>query len=370
MLRRLTLGLSLVACAGAIAACNSNAGTPSSGGVTGSGPDFVTDTIYVSNTTQQVVEIFTPSPAPSATPQYVIGGSNTTISGPQYLTFDAQKHLFVTNYNPATATSSVLEFQTFATGNVLPYDSVPLTGNVHARGIAPLPDSAGFVAAVTQSGGFYPNQLIVYSSLGLTQTLAGNNTGLNVPIGVAVDAHQNMYVANNGTPSVTIYAQPSATPSSSPTPTPTPTVSPSGSPSPSPPPVSNTAPITTLQGGSTQLAAPQGIALDSAGNLYVSDAGSASIPLPAKILIFDAPFGAGLQNIAPSHVIVSQNPAFVDPTDVAVDTVGNVYVIDPGRGPNSNSKLLIFAAHTYGTVTPASAITLPAGSAMGIALSP
>jgi hypothetical protein len=117
------------------------------------------------------------------------------------------------------------------------------------------------------------------------------------------------------------------------------------------------------------MTAPLGIALDGSGNLYVADAGSTTIPAAPKILIFNAPFGAGLQNIPPTHVIGSSS--FVNPTDVKVDTAGNVYVIDAGRGPNSNSMLFIFAAGTYGaSVTPRTAITLPPGSAMGMALSP
>jgi hypothetical protein len=87
-----------------------------------------------------------------------------------------------------------------------------------------------------------------------------------------------------------------------------------------------------------------------------------------KILVFNAPFGAGALNVAPSRTIVSQNPAFVNPTDVKVDSAGNIYVVDAGAVPNS--KLLVFPANASGTVTPTTAITLPAGSATGLALSP
>ncbi len=91
LLRRLTPGFFALACAAAIAACSTSTTTPSSGGHPGLGPNFETGTVYITNTTQHVVEIFTPLPAPSATPQYVIGGSNTTINGPQYLSFNGNK---------------------------------------------------------------------------------------------------------------------------------------------------------------------------------------------------------------------------------------------------------------------------------------
>jgi hypothetical protein len=142
------------------------------------------------------------------------------------------------------------------------------------------------------------------------------------------------------------------------------------SPSPTPTPVAdNITPVTTIQGSSTQLTAPLGIALDGSGNLYVADAGTTGVCAAPAILIYNAPFAAGLQNIAPSHFICS-NPALVNPTDVKVDSAGNVIVVDAGKG-GATSKLLIFAAGSFGaSVTPSTSIALPSGTAMGTALSP
>jgi len=371
MLRRLTLGLALLAAAASVAACSSSdSTTPSSGGVPGIGPNFPTNTIYVTNTTQRLIELYLPSPGPSATPQYSIGGSNTTISGPQYLAFNDKKQLFVTDGTP-NGNSSILAFQTYATSNVLPLGSQPLPPGTHPHGIAIVPASGEQIVAATVAGGFYTNEVLIYSSVGLSDLIAGSNTGLNVPAGVAVDTNKNLYVANSGAASITVYPLPSPTPAptGSPTATPAPTPTPSGSPAPTPTPTpyaNNVAPATTIAGGSTQLTSPQGIALDSAGNLYVADSGSSTVA--PKILVFNAPFGAGALNVAPSRTIVSQNPAFVNPTDVKVDSAGNIYVVDAGAVPNS--KLLVFPANASGTVTPTTAITLPAGSATGLALSP
>ncbi len=93
MLRRLSFGFFMLACIAVVAACSSNTTTPSSGGIPGIGPNFPQNTVYVTNTTQQTIEIFTPSPGPSSTPQFTIGGSNTTMSGPQYLAFNSSKQL-------------------------------------------------------------------------------------------------------------------------------------------------------------------------------------------------------------------------------------------------------------------------------------
>lgn len=373
MLRRLTLGLALLASAASIAACSSSdSTTPSSGGVPGIGPNLPTNSIYVTDTTQRLIDIYLPSPGPSATPSFAIGGSNTTMNGPQYMAFNDKKQLYVTNDSP-NSTGSMLTFQTYATSNVLPFGSQPLTAGTHPRGIAVVPTSGEQVIAASVTGGFYTSELLVYGALGLSDLIAGSNTGLNAPVGVAVDKNKNIYVANSGAPSVTIYPLPSPTPSptGSPTATPSPTPTPSGSPVPTPTPTpfaDNIAPATTVAGSNTQLAAPQGIALDGSGNLYVADAGSSTAA--PKILIFNAPFGAGALNVAPSRTIVSQNPAFVNPTDVKVDSAGTIYVVDAGSGPNANSKLLIFPANASGTVTPSTVIALPAGSATGLALSP
>lgn len=374
MLARLTPGILFLALATAMAACSSNATTPSSGGVPGIGPNFATNTVYVANTAGEAIEIFRPSPGPSSIPSYAIGGSNTTMNGPQYLAFDSNKNLFVTNFNSAQSTSSILEFAEYATGNVLPLNTFALSPTVHPRGIAALPSSAGFVVAVTNPGAFFNNEVLVYQSGILTMEIAGSNTQLDIPTGVAVQSANTFFVSNNATASVTEFVTPSPSPSpvatATPVPTPTPTATPVGAtPSPTPVPTAtptpasvNIAPALTIAGAATTLKAPMGIALDSAGNLYVADAGQ---PTP-RILVFNAPTGTGTQNIAPSRTITSAS--LINPTDVKVDSSGTIYVVDQGAGPTGTSNLLIFAANANGNSTP-TVVPLP-GNDTGLALSP
>ena len=381
MLRRLTLGLFVLASAAAVAACSSNnTNVPSTGGVPGVGPNFVTNTIYVANTTQNVVDIYTPSPGPSATPQFGIGGSSTGLNGPQYLAFNSSKQLWVTNFNSGTKAGTIEAFQMFATGNVLPLlqlgvsQLLPVTGG-QPRGIAFFPKTTTNAAlTVTSPGQFFTSELAIFdaSTSSLVNNIAGSNTGLSSPSGVAIDSKEQVYVANSGNASVTVYALPSPTvapsTSPSPSPSPSPSVSPSTSPSPTPTPSSdNIAPVTTIAGASTTLVTPTGLAFDAKGNLYVADAGNVQAGQAPKILVFNAPLGAGVQNIAPSATITSS--AFIDPTDVKVDSSGTIYVMDFGNGPNT-SKLLIFAPNTTGAATPAVSLLLPQGNGMGLALSP
>jgi hypothetical protein len=369
MLARLTLGFFLLACGAVVAACSSTTTTPTSGGIPGIGPNFTTNTIYIANTTGQAIEIFTPSPGPSATPSYTIGGSNTTMNGPQYLAFDAQKHLYVTNYNAAQNSSSILVFAQYATGNVIPAGGYQLGASVQPRGVAVMPTPGSFVVAATNPGAFYLNHVFVYAGGAFDQDIAGGNTQLNNPVGIAVDAGSNIYVANNGTPSITIYAlpAPSPTPTGSPTPTPPPTPTPSptptgATPSPSPTPgATNIAPKTTIT--SASLVSPMGITLDAAGNLYVADNGQPT----ARILVFNSPFAPGTLALTPARTITSAQ--LVNPVDVAVDSGGSLYVVDRGLGANPVSELLVFAPAANGNVTPTAVVSLP-GTDTGIALSP
>lgn len=394
MLRRLTFGLFTLACAAAIAACSSgNTTVPSSGGQPGLGPNFSTGTVYVSNTTQNVIDIYTPAPAASATPQFAIGGSNTTLNGPTYMAFDSSKRLYVSNSSASTGQSSILIFQTYATGNVLPLGTITLATNAQPHGIAMIP-SAGFAVAQTLPGGFFSSFVNIYGAFTagaapVTATIAGSNTGLSNPIGVGVDSKTNIYVANSGNGTVTVYATPSpaptasGTPTPTPAPTPTPTATPSGSPSvspsPSPTPASsNVTPSETIacvpSGAmpSPCMTKPTGLTLDGSGNVYVTDPDSGAAP---AIYIFTAAQVAcaappcGTLSLTPTRFISGANTKLVDPTDISVDSGGNIYVVDAGTGPNT-SMLLIFSATASGNVAPSTAIALPAGTSTGLALSP
>ncbi len=75
-------------------------------------------------------------------------------------------------------------------------------------------------------------------------TIGGSLTGLSGIAQIALDASQQLYVANGTTNSVTVYAAGAS---------------------------GNVAPIHTIAGPLTQLSVPSGIALDAAGDIYVSN---------------------------------------------------------------------------------------------------
>jgi hypothetical protein len=383
MLRRLPLGFAGVfAAAIAIAACSS----PDATQTISVGPNFPSQTLYAANVTQNAVNIYSPGPKSTAGPLYQIGGSNTTIAGPQYLTFDSQSDLWVTNWLSSTFGGEILEFKALATGNVLPFQSFPL-GNVRPRGIVDyLYTFTGLttgidvlVVAVTdpsQPAAFNSGlQFYTASLLGAPfQTLAGPATGLNVPSGVAVDSKDNVYAANLQGASVTEYTLPSASPTASPTATPTPTpsptatptgatASPSPTPAPTPTPV-NIAPVATIAGAVSGINQPTGIAIDSNNLIYVSDQDSTvCTPSCPAILVF-APGANGA--VAPMRFIAGKNTLLSAPTDVKVDKAGNIYVADEAGGAG---VVYVFASTASGNVAPTATLNAP-GAVIGLGLTP
>jgi serine/threonine protein kinase, bacterial len=188
----------------------------------------------------------------------------------------------------------------------------------------------------------YSNNLIRrISPAGIVSTLAGsaasgadNNTGtaatFDLPEGIAVDAADNVYVADNGNNMIR-------------------KITPAGV-------------VTTLAGSgmagsangtgtSASFNSPFGIALDVAGNVYVADAGNNMIRkiTPAGVVTTIA--GSGIKGASNGSASAA---TFNTPSGVAVDAAGNVYVADE----NNNMIRKITAA---GVVT-----TLASRSTKGI----
>ena len=72
----------------------------------------------------------------------------------------------------------------------------------------------------------------------------------------------------------------------------------------------------------TGLHSPEGVAVDSAGNLYVTDQNNRVVTLAA---------GSSTQSVLPFTGLHIGSPMTVFPAGVAVDTAGNLYVADSGN---------------------------------------
>jgi hypothetical protein len=376
MLPRLTIGFLVLSAAIAIAACSSY-GSAS----VNVGPNFPPMTLYAANSNQNAVGIYTNGQKTGTGPAYQIGGSSTTLNGPQYLAFDTSHNLWVTNYNPSTNGALLVEIEALATGNVLPLQSTALGGRL--RGIAISPKSADpkhvslMVIADVIPTEKYPSQLLLFAEGSTTpyQSIAGPKPALRVPGGVALDSANNIYVTNLQGRSVSQYIlptpspTPSGSPSPTPSPTPTPTSSPSGSPSPSPTPSPTPTPVNirptfTFFGNNTGIVTPAGVDVDSSGIIYVADQGQLGHLHSAAILVFAKPSVKGdgnILNVKPIRKIQGANTGLTTPTDVKVNSsAGLIYVAD-------SKNILVYPITASGNTAPTLTYTSP-GALTGLGI--
>jgi len=217
-----------------------------------------------------------------------------------------------------------------------------MTGSVDGTGAAARFAGPGGVA-VDSAGNVYvtDNQTIrKVTAAGVVTTLAGtagtlgsaDGTGaaarFNNPTGVAVDSVGNIYVADEGNHTIRK--------------------------------VTASGVVTTLAGtagtsGSAdgtgtdaRFYVPTGVAVDSAGNVYVADGNNKTIrKITAAGVVTTLAGTAGMRGSADG---IGAAARFDHPTGVVVDSAGNVYVADPGNS-------------TIRKVTPTGATTMVAGTA-------
>ena len=157
----------------------------------------------------------------------------------------------------------------------------------------------GNVAPVAEIGGAEPSE---------------DKTGLLFPIDVALDSTQRIYVANGGDNNVLIFA---ATTNG------------------------NVAPVATLGGSNTKIAAPNALAFDLSGLLYVANGSPASITV----------YAAGVTgDVAPIRTLAGAATMITAPVGVALDSNKVLYVAD------ASDRILVFAAGATGDTAPIAVI--------------
>jgi uncharacterized protein (TIGR03437 family) len=180
---------------------------------------------------------------------------------------------------------------------------------------------------VSQSGRISPDVVIGQADFSSALSAAVNATSLRTPSFVAVGPNGDLFVsdygnnrvleypsgAGSGAAAVRVFGQPGMTTAVRPT-----------------------------QVSAQTLAAPEGIVVDPASNLYVADAGS------NRVLIFPNTQSAPVAGMAAAFVIgqasFSTNTAgsLKAPSDVAVDSSGTIYVADYG-----NNRVLIYPSLVF-----------------------
>ncbi|HYB90849.1 MAG TPA: NHL repeat-containing protein [Candidatus Binataceae bacterium] len=299
--------------------------------------------IYVANQSfaASSVSVFAPGSSGNAAPIRTISGANTELDGPYGLALDsAGANIYTANVaNIATSCASngaVLVFPAGGNDNISPGSEIRCTGTppgdmtalFRPSGVAL--DSGGNIYVVSPGGPYInsypagsngdiaPTSMIACITVPEGGTCTTDLTQIGAPYGIALDSSGNMYVTNDGGPpgsggvSVAIYGAGSG---------------------------GNTAPLETIAGqfdsactgsgapypccsgsgtgtcvDSTGLSHPQGIALDSSGNIYVANTGNFTVTVYPP---FTGSTFVGTVNQAP---IATINTGFVgnSPNDVAI----------------------------------------------------
>jgi hypothetical protein len=164
-------------------------------------------------------------------------------------------------------------------------------------------------------------------------------TQLDNPKGIAYSGGY-LYVANQATDSITVY--------------------PAGA---------NGAvnPVSTISGDSTQLDSPGAIAIDSAGSIYVANRGSLNGDVDS-IAVYPAGSNG---NVAPNATITGPNTGLAMPISLALDSQGNIYVGNEGSAAGGQDSITVYSPGSNGNITPARTISGPSTglvTPMGIAV--
>jgi len=289
--------------------------------------------LYVSNSGANSVVVYAPGATGNVAPTITIAGGSTGLNQPQGIGRDAAGNLYVAN----SGSNAITVFAAGASGNATP-SRIIAGSNTLLSGLQGLAVAAnGTVYAASQTD----HRMLVFApgadgDVAPVRTIAGGSTGLNRPMGVALDGLGRLHVVNlasynfTTTHSVTVYAAGAS---------------------------GNAAPVATISGANTTLYNPLGIALDAAGNIYVSSFGNTDAG-PSNSATRITVYAAGSNgNVAPSRTIAG-NGILSEPLGLAVSPAGRLFVanfFDP--------RISIYPTGAIGAPYPVAVIS---GGATGI----
>jgi sugar lactone lactonase YvrE len=258
-----------------------------------------------------------------------IAGPHTGLRMPLGIAIAASR-LYVANANPGGA-GNLLVFLVGQTGDVTPAATISLG---LASPVAVTADGANDIYVLDQTSGiveFPPNSV----NGAHPSRVISSYSDITNPMGITVDTHGNIWVAEgydaNGNTPAAIYEFASDA---------------SGAAN----------PIATITGSQTTLFSATSVAFDTAGDLWVADMGTGSVTVPYQLVEFSAQsIAAGGQlNIAPVAAISGSQTQLSRPTSIALDSGGNLWVTN--LGPVTTASVLQFEAQASGNVAPVTAL--------------
>ncbi len=322
------------------------------------------DNIYVVNRLGAAVNKFVPGSIvifgarSGAIPKTTISGAATGIVTPGYVAVDSAGKIYVANDGSIASnaglgpdTSSIVVFKPGSSGNVKPIAfisgsatgigqtvtglAVDLVGNIYISSILTTRSGTGKLASTNRQFQIQSFAAGSNGNVAPIATIAGDATGLYNTDGgntLAVSAAGKIYSANAAANSVTVYA-----PGSS----------------------GNVSPVATLSRGDAGVGDLMGVAFDKAGNIY-------ALQRTAETTDSISEWAAGSTDSPPLGTLDFTPPVDNTPLGLAVNTAGNIYVgMPPPSGVLSGGSLLEFAAGSEGNAQPTRTIS---GSSTGIGL--
>jgi mucin-19 len=300
--------------------------------------------LYVANSGNNSISVTAiTSGGGNEAPRATIAGSNTGLADPTGVAVDSHGKIYVANEdaNASGPGYSVTVYAANPSGTLMnpspTLNEAPLatitgskTGLAEPYAIAV--DASGKIyVANAVGGGSFIGSITVYAanpSGTLNEaplaTVTGTATGLNIPEGLALDKSGKIYVANEtqsdgfSIPSVTVYpANPTGT-------------------------LDDEAPLATINGkfGTTSLVAPEGVAVDASGKIYVADG--------CNCVFVYAANPSGTTNEAPLAAITGSSTGLTQPGGIALSGSGKIYVTN-----TAYPSVTTYAANPSGTLNEA-----------------
>lgn len=304
-----------------VAGCGGSSSNPSSGGPKSSGGsgEIQPGGLFVLSLNGAGIMEFSDTASGQATPTAIVNAPTSFSLGG--LAIDDAGNVYVGYYTPGnTSDITILGYAPGAGGSAQPVAQIPTSFSSTLSGpIASLQaDHAGniYMAVEGSIAAYSRNAGGEYTQ---SRVISGSSTGIIFPGQMATDAANNLYVTNvpiTGPGSILIFS---------------PTAN------------GNEAPMGTIGGTNTRIDAPGGLALDSAGNIYV-----VTVPANGSQASSIMEFGAGSQgNVAPMRTIAGSATELSDCCSaMRVDSQGNIYVSANGL------KIFKFASTATGNAAP------------------
>jgi len=290
--------------------------------------------IYVADESGASVFVYSAGSKGNVAPTATISGPATGLISPEGIALDSSGNIYVADesaasvfvYPPLASLPSQPNYPNVTpsatisgsnTGLNAPYGiALDSSGNIY---LADALAASAFVYPPLASLPSQPN----YPNVTPTAAISGSDTGLSYPQGIALDSSRNIYVADSSANKVFVYPAGS-----------------NGNGAPSPTTISTTM--------TTGLGWPQGIALDSSGKIYVTDDGFSGGG-PGSVFVYPAGSNA---NAALTATISGNNTGLSYPQGIALDSSGNIYVAD-----ESATSVFVYSAGSKGNVAPTATIS-------------